>query len=240
MRPSSSKPTRTSWSWPRSWAADVKCSRRSSVHLISRFSSRAAHGTRISSGHGWTIFTPKPPPTSGAITSTLPFGSPSRAAIAARTLVDACVDEYTRSDPSSASHRAYTPRPSSGMDALRSIARLNSSVWGAASIAAAASPFSWTRTAPTLPGTSSWTRCSARVAASMPTTAGSGSYSTRMRSAASSARYRSRATTIATGSPTCRTTSRASGYAVRPWVRAGCGISSGSGSPTRSGRSSHV
>ena len=66
----------------------------------------AANGTVISSGHGCTILTPKPPPTSGAITSTLVSGSPSFAAMAARTEVDAWVEEYTRSDESSGSQRA--------------------------------------------------------------------------------------------------------------------------------------
>src|SRR5919204_43287 len=114
IRPSSSKPTRTKCTWPRSWALDTKCSRRSSVHFTSRPSSRAAHGMRISSGHGCTILTPKPPPTSGAITSTSAGGRSSLAAIALRTLVEVCVDEYTRSDSSSPSHPAYTPPPSSG------------------------------------------------------------------------------------------------------------------------------
>ena len=66
----------------------------------------AANGTMISSGHGWAIFTPNPPPTSGAITSTFSKGISSFAAIAARTDVEACVEEYTRSEESSASHFA--------------------------------------------------------------------------------------------------------------------------------------
>ena len=53
----------------------------------------AAHGTSTSSGHGCTIFTPKPPPTSGAMHSTLSSGRPSFAATAARTPVDVCVEE---------------------------------------------------------------------------------------------------------------------------------------------------
>ena len=71
----------------------MKCSRRSSVHFTSRPSRIAAHGTRISSGHGCMILTPKPPPTSGAITSTFGSGRPSLAAIAIRTLVEVWVDE---------------------------------------------------------------------------------------------------------------------------------------------------
>jgi hypothetical protein len=46
-----------------------------------------------SSGHGCTIFTPKPPPTIGAMQSTLFKGRASLAATAARTLVDVCVEE---------------------------------------------------------------------------------------------------------------------------------------------------
>ena len=50
------------------------------------------------------------------MTSTLPSGSPSFAAIAARTEVEAWVEEYTRSEPSSASQRACTPLPSIGIE----------------------------------------------------------------------------------------------------------------------------
>lgn len=116
----------------------MKCSRRSSVHLTSWPSVIAAHGTRISSGHGCTIFTPNPPPTSGAITSTFGSGRPSLAAMAMRTLVEVWVLEWTRRDWSSASQRAYTPRPSSGMDALRSMSSRKDSVCGAASMASRA------------------------------------------------------------------------------------------------------
>ena len=101
----------------------MKCSRRSSTHLTGRPSRIAAIGTRISSGHGCTILTPKPPPTSGVITSTRSTGSSSFAAMAWRTLVDVCVDECTRSDRSSASHCAKTPLPSIGIEALRSMRR---------------------------------------------------------------------------------------------------------------------
>ena len=73
-RPSSSYPTSTSCNWPRSCADEMKCSRRSSTHFTGRPSRIAAHGTRISSGHGCTILTPKPPPTSGVTTSTRSTG----------------------------------------------------------------------------------------------------------------------------------------------------------------------
>ena len=118
----------------------MKCSRRSSVHFTGRPSRRAAQGTSTSSGQGCTILTPKPPPTSGVTTSTRSTGSPSLAAIACRTLVEVWVDVCTSSDSSSASQRASTPLPSSGIDALRSMASSSSSRWGAASIAASASP----------------------------------------------------------------------------------------------------
>ena len=70
----------------------MKCSRRSSVHFTGWPSSRAAHATRISSGFGWFSFVPNPPPTSGAMTSTLLSGRSSRDASAARTLVGSCVE----------------------------------------------------------------------------------------------------------------------------------------------------
>ena len=50
----------------------MKCSRRSSVNFTGRPRVRAAIGTSSSSGQGWLILTPKPPPTSGVITSTCP------------------------------------------------------------------------------------------------------------------------------------------------------------------------
>jgi hypothetical protein len=62
--------------------------------------------------------------------------SSSRLATAARTLVGAWVEVWTRSRCSSASHRAWTPRPSSGVDADRSMSRRSSSVCGAAAMAA--------------------------------------------------------------------------------------------------------
>ena len=122
----------------------MKCSRRSSVNLTGRPSSRAAHGTSTSSGHGCTILTPNPPPTSGVITSTSARARPSLAATAARTPVEVWVEVQIRSRRASASQPASTPRPSSGVDADRSMYRSSSSTCGAAAIAAAASPCSCT------------------------------------------------------------------------------------------------
>ena len=82
-----------SWRCCRSCAEEMKCSRRSSAHFTSALRAIAAIGISSSSGHGCTIFTPKPPPTSGAMTSTLSSDSSSFAAIAARTDVDAWVLE---------------------------------------------------------------------------------------------------------------------------------------------------
>jgi hypothetical protein len=53
----------------------------------------AANGTSTSSGQGWTIFTPKPPPTSGAMQSTDPSSRSSIDATAARTPDGVWVDE---------------------------------------------------------------------------------------------------------------------------------------------------
>ena len=136
-------------------------------------SARAASGTRSSSGQGWLIFTPKPPPTSGVTTSTWPRSRPSFTATAARTPVEVWVDDHTVSRLTSGSQRATVPRPSIGWQALRSIVRSRVSVCGAALIAASASPLCCSMRAPTLPGTSSCTRCVAARAASMPTTGGS-------------------------------------------------------------------
>ncbi len=96
-------------------------------------------------------------------------------ATAARTPVEVWVEVRSRSRPSSSSQRACTPRPSSGDDSERSMAKSSSRTWGAAAMAAAASPSSWVVTAATLPGTSSCTSRSPARAASRPTTAGSGS-----------------------------------------------------------------
>ena len=62
------------------------------MNFTGRPSARAASGTSSSSGHGWLIFTPKPPPTSGVTTSTWPRSRPSLTAIAARTPVEVCVE----------------------------------------------------------------------------------------------------------------------------------------------------
>ena len=114
----------------------MKCSRRSSVNFTVRPSARAAIGTSSSSGHGWLIFTPKPPPTSGVITSTWPRSRPSFTATAARTPVELCVEVHTCSRLMSGSQRATVPRPSIGMQALRSMVRSSSSRCGAVAIAA--------------------------------------------------------------------------------------------------------
>ena len=130
----------------------------------------AASGTRSSSGHGWLIFTPKPPPTSGVTTSTLARSRPSLAATQPRTPVDVWVEDHTVRRDVSGSHRATVPRPSIGVQAERSTSRSSVSVWGAVAMAARASPFSCSMRAPTLSGTSSCTAVAAARAAAMPTT----------------------------------------------------------------------
>ena len=67
--PSRLAPTFTKSIWSRPWIEELMCSERVSVHLTARPSLREAHEARISSGYS-VIFTPKPPPTSGAITRT--------------------------------------------------------------------------------------------------------------------------------------------------------------------------
>ncbi len=151
----------------------MKCSRRSSVNFTVRPSVLAASGTSSSSGHGWLILTPKPPPTSGVITSTWPRSSSSFTAMAARTPVEVWVEVQAWSRLRSGSQRATVPRPSIGWQELRSMSRSRESRCGAAAIAAFASPTFCSSRAPTLPGTSSWTRRSAARAAGMPTTGGS-------------------------------------------------------------------
>ena len=172
MRPESSNPTRTRWSCPRSWAEEMKCSRRSSVHFTVVDSARAAQATATSSGQGWLIFTPKAPPTSGVMTSMSVSAKPSLAARAARRPVLVWVEEWTTIVRSSEFHRAMTPLPSIGMHALRSISSSRSSTCGAESIAAAASPTVCTWWAATLSGVSSWTARAASRAAGSPTTGG--------------------------------------------------------------------
>ena len=76
---------------------------------------------------------------------------------------------------SAASQRACTARPSSGLEQLRVMSHRSSSVCGAASIAAPASPASCTIRAATLSGMSSCAACTAAAAFSAPTTVGSGS-----------------------------------------------------------------
>ena len=119
------------------------------------------------------ILTPKPPPTSGVMTSTLLSDSPSFAATAPRTPVEVWVELYRVSRPSPASHRASTPLPSNGIEALRSMSQCSSRTCGAAASARSTSPKPCVDTAATLPGTSGCTRCCAVADGSIPTTGGS-------------------------------------------------------------------
>ena len=183
----------------------MKCSRRSSVHFTGRPSRIAANGTRISSGHGCMILTPKPPPTSGRDHLDLGQRQPE---LGGDRGAHRRWRSGWRSRPaglwSSGSQRACTPRPSSGMEQDRSIVRSNSSACGAAAIAGP------TRRRPPAPGarrrcpgTSSCTACTAARAASMPdhrraaarSRPGSGRRHPRPGNGSS-------ATTMATGSPT--------------------------------------
>ena len=130
----------------------------------SRPSRIAAHGTSTSSGHGCTILTPKPPPTSGVMHLDL-------VAAAGRAWRRGRPARWSRSGSRSAPAATGRRRPSgrarpcppaaSTATALDVEVELEH-VRGAASIAAGASPTSCTRCAATLPGTSSCTR---RVAA---------------------------------------------------------------------------
>ena len=112
----------------------MKCSRRSSVYFTVRPSARAASGTSSSSGQGWLILTPKPPPTSGVITSTWPRSRPIFTASAARTPVEVWVELQAVSRLTSGSQRATTPRPSIGWQELRSTSRSRVRRCGAAAM----------------------------------------------------------------------------------------------------------
>src|SRR5258708_34137032 len=66
------------------------------------------------------IFGPKPPPTSGAITSTFDSGNPNSTASPPRIEVGDWVESYTVSFCSEVDQRAHTARPSIGLAAPRS------------------------------------------------------------------------------------------------------------------------
>ena len=142
---------------------EMKCSRRSSVNFTGRPSARAASGTSSSSGHGWLILTPNPPPTSGVMTSTWPRSRPSLAATQPRTPVEVWVERPHRhpagvgvpaGDDAAALHRLAGAPLDGEVERERCAARRRSRP--------RASPLACSIRAPTLPGTSSWTRWSAR------------------------------------------------------------------------------
>ena len=200
--------------WPRSCAPEMKCSRRSSIELhLAAEQPRRPRDEHLLRPRVHDLHAETAADVRARCTRPWPAAAPSLAATAARTPVDVWVDDQTRSDCSSASQRATTPRPSSGIDSDCARRR------GRARARAArprsrrgASPTSWSRCAATLSGTSSCTsvrRRAARPRRRPPAAAA--------RSRPGSGRRRPRrgsgrsATTMTTGSPTWWTTPLASG-----------------------------
>ena len=108
--------------------------------------------------------TPKPPPTSGATTCTCSRLRPNSRLSPARTPVGACVESYTSSAPCS-SKRATIARPSSGIEALRSISSRQRKTWSAFASAASTSPCSSVTRPSTLSGRSECTSGASGAAA---------------------------------------------------------------------------
>ena len=134
------------------------------------------------------IFVPKPPPTSGATTSTLNSGRPKSPARPFLMGSGACVESQTLSTRRRASHSATTPRASIGHPQLRSIAKRSRSTRGARASAASASPTVWRKRAARLSGTSPCTRgVPGASAVARSVTTASGSYVTSISAIASSA-----------------------------------------------------
>src|SRR5205823_5260877 len=116
MAPSAATASSPRAAAPRPWCVVSKSSTRVEIHLTGRPSRRASHGISTSSRYG-PPFTPKPPPTSGAITRTRSGARPSSRATSSRIRWGTCVEDQMVSAPFS--QRAATARGSSGTPASR-------------------------------------------------------------------------------------------------------------------------
>ena len=113
MLPSSSKAIRTLPSTWRDCPADIRFSRRSSIHFSAAGTLRAASMMHMSSRIG-TTFWPKPPPVSRMMTRTLFAGRPSSRAQNARSSCGVWVDAQSVSSSEALSHSMTMPRVSIG------------------------------------------------------------------------------------------------------------------------------
>ena len=116
MVPSSSKAIRAVPSTWRACPADIRFSRRSSIHFSAAGTLRAASMMHMSSRIGMT-FCPKPPPVSRMMTRTRCAARPSSRAQNARSSCGVCVDAHRVSSPVAADHSTTIPRVSIGTGA---------------------------------------------------------------------------------------------------------------------------
>src|SRR5215468_2257005 len=146
---------------------------------------------------------PKPPPTSGAITRTLCPGIPSRSASRSRMIPGICDESVRVSERRPRSYSAMLARFSIATGALRWKRNWPPTRTGAPIISASMSPRTNSRSARTfVPASSCSSGAFCKTANCGSTTDVKGLYATSTRSSASSARYRLLATTATIGSPT--------------------------------------
>ena len=116
MLPSSSNAIRARPSTCRACPADIRFSRRSSIHFSANgHLARGQHDAHVFA-HG-TTFWPKPPPVSRMMTRTWCAGMPSSRAANARSSCGIWVDAQTVSSSEDASHSTTMPRVSIGTGA---------------------------------------------------------------------------------------------------------------------------
>ena len=116
MLPSSSNAIRAVPSTCRACPADIRFSRRSSIHFSAAGTLRAASMMHMSSRIG-TTFWPKPPPVSRMMTRTRCAAMPNRRAQNARNSCGVWVDAHIVSSPVAAVHSTTSPRVSIGTGA---------------------------------------------------------------------------------------------------------------------------
>ena len=120
----------------------MRFSRRVSIHFTGRPRRRASVATATSSGKT-CIFSPKPPPTSGAITRTCDSSSRSAVASAVRMIRGVWLEAQTVSV--SPSQAATVPRGSSGEAVSRPWVKASLRTTAAPAKAASTSPRRWER-----------------------------------------------------------------------------------------------
>ncbi len=202
MVPSFSTAASRSVTCARPWVVEVMCSLRVSVHRTG-IRCRWAMTARVTSSGYSPNLTPKPPPTSGAMTRTMLWDRPRVAAMSFRSIWGAWWVSHTTIPLVRGSGAARAARGSIVMPASRWLTIRCFTTRCARANAASGSPALTSLTCSMLPLASSKSRgAPGAIASKASATAGRGSQSTTTSAAASTATASETATTAATASPT--------------------------------------